>query len=146
MTCRERATMRLAASVVALLLVGAVTACSPPDDKTEASAPVTVTATTTAVETTTVNETTTEVPQSCLDALDDADDLVQISASFATIVSKYPGMMLRAVNAAVAYDAVGINEVTAQMKQMTGKIKALNVRTRVNTYAQNRDKCRQEAE
>lgn len=112
--------------------VGALAAGMPlePEVKTE-----TVTVTETPEPAPTVTETTeaktvTEVPQSCVDALDDADAALRLSGQFA-------GIMVKTIKAAATQNVAVILDNVDKVKAINAKLAPLT-----DSYPQSRDECK----
>jgi outer membrane murein-binding lipoprotein Lpp len=81
------------------------------------------------------------IPQACLDALDDARELMDINSEFAFAVSVYPDIVMDAAMSGMGMDVAGIEEVTAQMQEVTAKVEALSERIQANTFNINAGLC-----
>lgn len=85
--------------------------------------------------------TVTEVPQSCKDALADADALQQISSEMADSVVTHLGSDSRLFEQFAGLDFENLDWYLADQETFGADIDALTARIQVNTYAVNRDAC-----
>lgn len=84
-------------------------------------------------ETAAAAETKTVVPQECLDALDDADQIGSLTADFA-------GATVKALRASANFDAAGIRAATRTYASVNRRLDPV-----VDSYISNRDACQDAA-
>ena len=129
--------MILAASAVlsALAVAGCASDASPSLPPTPVAAPVAAVAA--APE--------EVVPEACLLALDEADDIVAISAEFAEISATAFGLAADGIEAAIYMDIVGLERVADGLEPLSGQIADLTARIDANRYPELSAQCRSAA-
>lgn len=86
-------------------------------------------------------------PQVCLDAIDDASELVDIHAK----ASNHTGtvlvpMIAEAFDAGLARDQAAIEDLTVRAREATAEIERRTARIEANTFSENAIACRELAE
>jgi hypothetical protein len=89
--------------------------------------------------------TVADVPDVCLEALDNAEDLMGFGADFAGIAAEMPMMIYDGIEAGMAYDAAAIEDLTDQMNTITADVEELSEKIGSSDYRDNADQCRDAA-
>jgi hypothetical protein len=80
-------------------------------------------------------------PQACFDMTDEASEMLGISSRFAQQASRYPDLILQAAEAGMAMDPAGLDEVTAEIKDITAKVSNLNDQVEASQLAETAEAC-----
>lgn len=80
----------------------------------------------------------------CLEALDDADDLIELGADALGVSAEVINMMPAALEAAVSWDAAGLEDATAGLKARSSEMEGLNSRAADlrDNYLDSSERCR----
>jgi hypothetical protein len=89
--------------------------------------------------------TVADVPDACLDALDGAEDMLNISVEYMTITSELPMMIYDGIEAGVGYDAAAIQDLTDRLNSITADIEDLTAQIEASDYRDDAAKCRDAA-
>jgi hypothetical protein len=89
--------------------------------------------------------TVADVPDVCLQALDNAEDLMGFSADFAGIAAEMPMMIYDGIEAGMDYDAAAIEDLTDKLNGITADVEELTEQIGSSDYRDNADQCRDSA-
>jgi hypothetical protein len=89
--------------------------------------------------------TVADVPDVCLKALDNAEDLMGIGADFAGIAAELPMMIYDGIEAGMAYDAAAIEDLTDKLNTITADVEELTGQISSSDYRDNAAQCRDSA-
>ena len=126
-------------TVFVCLIIGIFIGVAVAGDSATTVAPATPTVTITATPEPAV---VAALPEVCLAALDDADELIDISGRMTGLVAQHlqdEGAMWLAFE---SIDMDGINTYVGQMNDFTAGIEGLTTEVRTNDYALNRERCK----
>jgi hypothetical protein len=85
------------------------------------------------------------VPAACLDALDDAEELMAITSEFAGIVEDLPMMVYEAAQAGASFDTAAIDGLTVRLEEITVEVEGLTARVSSSGYRDQAAQCRDAA-
>jgi hypothetical protein len=85
------------------------------------------------------------VPAACLDALDDAEELMAITSEFAGVVEDLPRMVYEAAQAGASFDTAAIEGLTVRLEEITVEVDELTARISSSGYRDQAAQCRDAA-
>lgn len=129
------------AAVVALIVGVGIGASG--ETPAEPAPAVTVTAEPEAV---TETEIVAEVPQVCIEALDEANNLIAMSGEFAGYSAAGMSLASEAIIAAAEWDADTLDALMPQIEEVNTQIGLLADRAELSDYHEKRDACLAEAQ
>jgi hypothetical protein len=88
---------------------------------------------------------TTTVSAACLDALDDAEELMAITSEFAGIAGDLPMMVYEAAQAGASFDTAAIEGLTDKLNTITADVEELTEQIGSSDYRDNAAQCRDAA-
>jgi hypothetical protein len=89
--------------------------------------------------------TVSDVPDVCLEALNNAEDLMGFSADFADIAAEMPMMIYDGIEAGMAYDATAVEDLTDKLNTITADVEELTEQIGSSDYRDNAAQCRDAA-
>lgn len=95
----------------------------------------------TEVETVTETVEVPYTPQSCLDALEDAEELIFLNGDLLEVIGDFADMTPAALEAAWLWDEAGIDAYAVELDLLADRIEVVNAVIDGTSYVENREAC-----